>query len=220
MKNPLLVAIFLPLALAGCATNTYERGDAAAKSLQNAGAEVQLEGRQLSFTMSSLENLVNRPAVDLRPQFKQFTANLDRLELCARRNEKAAEQAAIRNAVYLVKWDREITNMNYEIVKSRSEARRAEVVDNITAVSRRYAEARNVMQPLLAYLNDIRHALDADLTVAGLNSVKPIVINAAENAHKVRIALGTLSGELAKSGARMSPVAYESPATPPTVSAR
>lgn len=195
--------------LIGCKTHTYDRGDAAARSLRNAAAEVQIESRHLNFTMTSLQDLVNKPAPDLRPQFQQFSRNLDNLRAAARRNEKAAEDAYKRNGAYLQSWDRQITNMSYEVVRTQSEARRNEVTERFNAVNRRYAEARTTMRPLLSYLNDIRAALSSDLTPGGLESAKPIVANAVENSKKVQLALSNLTNELADSGARMSSIAYE-----------
>jgi len=56
------------------------------------------------------------------------------------------------------------------------------------------------MIPLLAYLEDIRKTLNADLTVAGLETMKDISGNAITNAQKVQIALAQLSDQLADSG--------------------
>jgi len=181
----------------------------AARSLQNAATEVQIQSQQLSLTMSSLEDLVNKPGADLRPQFKLFSENLDRLEASARRNDKAAEAALKKNALYLASWDLQITNMNYEVVRSRSEARRTEVGERFKSVHNHYREARTAMQPLLTYLKDIRRALGSDLTRGGLQSVKPIVANARENAQRVQTSLTKLTSELADSGARLSSVPFQ-----------
>ena len=193
----------------GCRTSTYKRGEMAARSLQNAATEVQIQSQQLSLTMSSLEDLVNKPGADLRPQFKLFSENLDRLEASARRNDKAAEAALKKNALYLASWDLQITNMNYEVVRSRSEARRTEVGERFKSVHNHYREARTAMQPLLTYLKDIRRALGSDLTRGGLQSVKPIVANARENAQRVQTSLTKLTSELADSGARLSSVPFQ-----------
>jgi DNA repair exonuclease SbcCD ATPase subunit len=217
MKRLLLLSAVLSPLLIGCSTTTHDRGDSAAKSLQSAAAEVQVERHQLTLTMTSLESLVHKPAMDLRPQLKQFSANLDRLEAAARRNDKAAETALERNARYLESWDRQLTNMNYEVVRESSEKRRTEVAQNFNAVNRRYTEARTVMEPLLSYLNDIRRALDSDLTLNGLQAIKPVVANAQENAQKVHAALGRLGDELANAGARMSPVVMQTASNPTNV---
>jgi hypothetical protein len=211
-----LLALVTLAIFVGCRTQNYDRGDAAARSLQEAAMEVQVQSRYLTFTMSALGDLINKPAGDLRPQFQQFSKYLDRLEDSARRNEKAARAAYNRNAAYVASWDRQITNMNYEVVRSRSEARRTEVTDRFNAVNNRYAEARTVMQPLLTYLNDIRRALGSDLTLAGIQSIKPVVANAADNAQKVQVALGKLTNELADSGVRMSSIGVQPRLSPST----
>ncbi len=214
-----VLSLILSTPFVGCRTNIYDRGDAAARSLQNAATEVQVEGHYLTYTISALEDLINKPAPDLRPQFNQFRRNLDRLEESARRNEKAAQAALEKNALYLASWDLQITNMNYEVVRSRSETRRAEVAERFKAVNRRYMEVRTTIQPLLTYLVDIRRALNSDLTLAGLESVKPVVANAADNAKKVQLALTRLTDELADSGARMSSTGYQNPSSPTNVAA-
>lgn len=201
----------------GCRTSTYKRGEAAAQSLQNAATEVQIQSQQLSLTMSSLEDLVNKPGADLRPQFTQFSRNVDCLEASARRNDKAAEAALKKNALYLASWDLQITNMNYEVVRSRSEARRAEVGERFKSVHSHYREARTAMQPLLTYLKDIRRALGSDLTRGGLQSVKPIVANARDNAQKVQTSLSKLTSELTDSSASMSSATFQSPSGPTNV---
>ncbi len=68
------------------------------------------------------------------------------------------------------------------------------------------------MQPLIVYLQDIHKALGADLTPAGLESMKGIVRNADVNATKVQVALRALISELSDSGSRLSSLALQEPA--------
>jgi hypothetical protein len=203
----------LVLALAGCATSTYKQADSAAISQQNAAEEVQIEGHELNVTMACLQDLVNKPAPDLGPQFHQFSKAVDHLEAAADRNERAAQKVAEKHTAYFEGWNQQITNMNYEVVRSHSEARKTQVTTRFENVNRRYAEARTVMRPMLNYLNDIRRALAADLTREGLEAVKPVVANGVENAGKVQIALANLQNELTSSGVRMASYTTE-PITP------
>ena len=206
----------LSFALAGCSTTGYKRGDAAAKSFQYAAIQVQEESQALTATIRTLDTMTKQPAADLKPQFRQYNRALNRLEKCVARNESAAVRLAAKNYLYLQHWDNQLTNINYETVRASSEARKTDVTNQYQAVNQRYTEAREVMQPLLKYLNDIRRALDTDLTPAGLNALQPVVANAEENATKVQQALGRLTSELASSGARMSTVAFRSVAHPTT----
>ena len=70
------------------------------------------------------------------------------------------------------------------------------------------------MRPLIGYLDDVRKALSADLTMGGLAAVKPIVANAQENAGKVQTVLAKLTADLSTSGTQMSSIALQSAPAP------
>jgi hypothetical protein len=202
-------ALTLALVCAGgCRTASYERSDAVARSFQTASAEVQGETRALELTIAALNELVDKPSMDLKRQFERFSKSLDWLETTADRNNSAANQVARRDAAYLDNWNKEVTTMKYEVIRTRSEARKADVTAHFEAVNRRYAEARIAMQPLVDYLKDIRKALGTDLTPDGLEAAKPIISNAGENAAKVQAALSRLTNELAASSVRTAPMAF------------
>ena len=213
------------LCLAGCASTPYHKGDAAAVSLQDGASEVQGQSRALEVTMGSLDDLVNKPEPDLKPQFKRFSKALDNLTAYAKRNEHSQARVRDKSAAYLESWNQELATMNYEAVRSRSQERKAEVTTYFDSVNRRYHDAQDAMGPLLSYLYDVRRALAADLTPTGLESIKPIVSKARENADKVQLALGRLTPELASSSAKMSSVVYQNATQgtnrpPPTAQAR
>jgi hypothetical protein len=215
LKNSFSTLLFAGAALCaaclmtGCETNGFQKSDAAAQGYRDASWEVQAESRTLDSTVASLNSLVNQPAPDLKPQYEQFNQCLYQLESAAARNEHAATRIAARNAAYLETWNKELGAMSFEAIRARSEARKTTVTDHFEAVNRRYTEARSVTEPLIDYLNDIRRALSTDLTPAGLQSIKPVVANANDNARKVQEALGHLSTELAASSASMSSVTYQ-----------
>jgi len=201
--------------LTGCQTAGFKKADSAAASLQNAATEVQAENQTLDLSMATLRDLVNKPSGDLKVQYQRFSKSVDKLESAVARNERAATRVSEKHAAYLASWDKELGSMNYEAIRLRSEARKNEVSAHFETVNRRYNEARAAMQPLVDYLKDIRTALSTDLTPAGLESVKPILSNAEENAGKVQVALGRLTNELNNSSTRISSVAWQT-ATPGT----
>jgi hypothetical protein len=210
------------LCLAGCASTPYHKGDAAAVSLQNAASEVQGQSRALEVTMGSLDDLINKPEPDLKPQFKRFSKSLDNLSGYARRNERSQARVRTKSGDYFESWDKQLATMNYENVRNQSQERKTEVINTFNSVNKRYHESQEAMGPLLAYLYDVRKALDTDLTPSGIEAVKPIVSKARENADRVQLALGRLTTELASSGAHMSSVAYQkgTPATQQTAQAQ
>jgi Protein of unknown function (DUF2959) len=204
------------LCLAGCASAPYHKGDVAAVSLQNASSEVQGQSRALEMTMGSLDDLVNKPEPDLKPQFKRFSKSLDNLAGYARRNERSQARVRDKSAAYFEAWDKQVATMNYETIRTQSQERKTEVINSYNSVNRRYRESQDAMGPLLSYLYDVRKVLDTDLTPGGIEAVKPLVSKARENADRVQLALGRLTTELASSGAHMSSLAYENRALPAT----
>jgi len=197
------------LCLAGCASTPYHKGDAAAVSLQDGASEVQGQSRALEVTIGSLDDLVNKPEPELKPQFKRFSKALDNLAAYEKRNERSQAHVRNKSADYLEAWNQELASMNYEAVRSHSQERKAEVTTHFDSVNRRYHDAQDAMGPLLSYLYDVRRALAADLTPNGLESIKPVVAKARENADRVQLALGRLTTELASSSAHMSSVVYQ-----------
>jgi hypothetical protein len=138
-----------------------------------------------------------------------FSETVDQLEVASRRSDAAASRVDRSGAAYFQNWDKELAVMNFDAIRERSEARKAEVVNHFEQVKRRYAEAQSTMQPFIAYLKDIRKALGTDLTPAGLNAMKAATENANANGAKVQSALTNLAAELSSSGANMSSMAVQ-----------
>ena len=202
----ILILTATTLAWAGCATKGYVKSETAATSLHTAAGEVQAESRALNATLASLNDLVNKPPGDLRLPYEAYSTNLDQLIASAHRNDGVLRRVGQKNAAYFESWDKDLATMNYDAVRNRSQERKSEVTANFESVYRRYQEAQGTIHPLLDYFQDIRKALSTDLTVDGLEAMKPTVANVNENAAKVQSALARLAEELAASGAKMSPV--------------
>ena len=195
--------------LSGCSSTGYQKGDVAAISMQRAAGEVQAEGRAMDQTMATLRDLVDQPQGDLRIPYKRYSKSLDRLIASAERIENTGKKMKEKNAAYVAEWDRQLQTIDYGHIHELSETRRNEVTNHVDAVERRYEESQEAMVPLITYLMDIRRALSTDLTSAGLESMKPVVQNANDNAVKVQTALDALTAELTNSSAGLSSVAYQ-----------
>jgi len=192
------------LYLSGCASPSYKKADSASSSLQTAAMEINTENRAIDATMNSLDDLVNKPAADLRPQFARFNSSLNWLEDSSKRAEKAAVEANQKSQDYFQSWDKEVATIRYEAVRDQSVSRKTQVSDELNTVAQRYHQNQAVVEPLISYLRDIRTLLSVDLTAGGVASVRPLAENAQQNGRKVQSALAQLSDDLAESGSRMS----------------
>ncbi len=97
-----------------------------------------------------------------------------------------------------------MAGIHYEAVRDQSVSRKTQVSNELNTIYERYRQNQAVVEPLIAYLRDIRTALSIDLTAGGIAAVKPLADNAEQNARKVQTALAQLSDELTASGVRMS----------------
>lgn len=196
--------VFTLLWMSGCASASYKKANAASGSLRRAAIDINAENRMIDITMASLDDLINKPSGDLRPQFEKFNSALDGLIDASSRAEKSAARAKDKSSDYFKSWDKESASIDYEAVRDQSAARKAQVSNEFNTVNQRYHQNQAVVEPLISYLKDIRTALSTDLTAGGIQSVKLLAENARQNAQKVQAALAQLSDELAVSGARMS----------------
>jgi chromosome segregation ATPase len=205
-----LGVLLLALAGGGCATQAYEKGNAAARSLSAASADVQAESRAIDSTIAALKTLVSAPAADLKPQYQAYRQALKRLEAATVRTTKTGAALSQKNEAYLAEWEKELASINYEYIRERSQKRREEVRTSFETVQRRYSEAQGAVDPLISYLRDIRVALASDLTPGGLEAIRGIASNAEDNSKKVQITLSNLDSDLQTLSQRLS-----SQTTPP-----
>jgi hypothetical protein len=190
--------------LAGCSSPGYKKGDAAAVSMASAAGEVEAESRALEATRQMLNDLVDNPAPDLKLQYRRYSDALDRLVSCAHRTEATGKTMARKSAAYFAAWDKQLTTIQYEVIRDGSIARKEEARKLFDTVNGRYQNTQAVVWPMISYLEDIRQALSTDLTRAGVSSVKPVAAHANENATKVQTAFAALSAALADARTRFS----------------
>jgi hypothetical protein len=206
----LCTALFLYLT--GCASGNYRQADTAASSLQRAAVEISAENRAIDNSIAALDDLVNKPAADLKPQFEVFGASVDHLAVAADRAQKAADHAHDRCQDYFKEWEKDSAAIKFDAVREQSVSRKTQVSDEFNTVNQRYRENQAVVQPLISYLRDIRTALSTDLTAGGIGAARPLAENAQQNARKVQVALARLADDLSFSGTQMSSVMVDNSA--------
>ena len=193
------------MCLAGCAA-PYRPGTIAANSTQTAATEIQVECSHFNGAIESLDALVNHPAPDLRPQYDVYNQSVDRLYKSVERVENAVRRMQKKNAENLQNWDKQLATLNYGVTRDVGEARKKEVAAQLAAVQLRYVNTREVVLPVLAYFEDIRKILGADLTVRGLEAVRPVANNAMNSGRKVEFALADISNQLENSDHNFPPL--------------
>ena len=190
--------------LTGCSTTVYKQGDRTAGSAQVAAMDVQSESQALAGTMATLNDLVEKPSPDLKPQFQHFSTALDGLAAALKRADVARNHLVRSNATFVAAWEKQLTTITNSDVRSRSEARKTDVSNQFDAVNKGYAQAQDALRSLTGYLQDIRKALSTDLTPSGVEAVKRLVSDANTTASKVQSDLAQASTDLNAFSAQMS----------------
>ncbi len=202
-----LVAAVIALAgawLVGCSTTVYRQGDRTADAAWAAAMQVQTESQALAGAQATLNNLVDKPAADLKPQFLSFSSSVDVLVAAAKQTELSGSHLVRSNAAFIAAWDKQLTTITNAEVRSRSEARKTEVANQFDAAHKRYLQAQEALRPLMGYLQDVRKALSTDLTPGGLEAVKELVGNFNTTTSKLQADLAQAVADLKALSAAMS----------------
>jgi DUF2959 family protein len=201
------VSVILAIAWGtGCRTTGYQKSDATAESMRMLATAVHAERQELKTSAEALETLVHRPGADLRPQLKAFDIAVDRLNGAVELTDRRLKRVQEDSQDYLASWQRETDSMNYEAIRNHAEVRRAAVSNDVVTITRQYQDSREALMPLLAYLEDIRKTLNADLTMDGLASVEDIVAKTRVATDKVESNLADLTTRVVASGNRFASV--------------
>jgi chromosome segregation ATPase len=197
--------VALGFAGSGCSSG-YKAGSQTSESIMTAAQKLE-DGRvQIDKVTVSLDKLANASAgSDLRPLFKDYSANVDKLDSIAKDLKKRADEMRAKGQAYFKEWDKEIADIHNEDIKSRSTQRRAEVEQAFQRINDKSQTLKNEYQPLMSDLQDIRTALNNDLTPGGIATIKPIAERVRSEAISVKDAAGAVADEYKALGVRMSP---------------
>ena len=199
------------LLTAGCASSGYDKGEKTAQNIQAAANRIGALPAMIDKTLASLDDLVNKPQADLRPQFKQFSANLAEVESAGKEVGAARRSMGEKSKEFFAAWDAQLAQINNEDIKARSEARKKEVTEKMEAIKRSYTEAEVAFRPFVNELKDVQKYLSVDLTAGGLTAIKDTVAKANQQAVSLKTSATKLAEDFKALGVAMSSV---TPATP------
>lgn len=202
------LATFLLAALlgAGCASSGHEKGNQTAAHIQTAANHIAALPNEIDKTLMALGKLVNQPAADLRPQYKEFVYDLTVMEDSGKEIVDARMALGQQGKAYFAEWDAQLAQMQNEDIRARSQSRKNEVAQQLQAVKKSYAEAEVVYRPFISGLKDVQKYLSVDLTPGGLVAIKDTVTRAVADAGPLKTSLAKLADDFRALGVAMSSV--------------
>jgi hypothetical protein len=190
----------------GCASSGYDKGNKTADDIQAAANRIATLPPLIDKTLASLDELVNRPQADLRPQFKQFTTHLAEVESTGKAIGDARRSMGAKGKEFFAEWDAQLAQISNEDIKARSQARKDEVTQKMDAIKRSYTEAETAFRPFLTELQDVMKYLSVDLTSGGVAAIKPTVAKANTNSVALKTSTAKLAEDFKALGLAMSSV--------------
>ena len=203
MTSNLALAAMLA-ALAGCASDNYQKGGDAAAGLTESANRIEQSKGKIDATLASLNSLVAASQGDLVPQFKKYSSAVSDLESSAKNVDSKVEDMRGSGNEYFKAWDEQLATIKNEDIKSRSAARKTEVQERFTNIKRTYVEAGDAFKPFMANLKDIQTALATDLTPGGITAIKGAAEKATKDSVPLKAAIDKLATEFKELGVAMS----------------
>jgi hypothetical protein len=212
-SNFMLAALLA--AVAGCQTSNYETGNATAGVLKASAGRLETAKGRVDSTLAALNDLVNNPA-NLPAQYAKYSDAVAGLQSSAK--DVAAEIADMRakSTAYFQAWDQQAALIQNADIKTRSMARKKEVLDRFTKVKLSYTQVSDAYHPFMSDLQDIQTALGTDLTAGGIAAIK----TAAQKANQDAIPLKKAGDDMSEDLQDLSAAMYSSvpaPAVAPAV---
>jgi len=202
-----LFGIFL--GVGGCASPGYEKGAKTVAGLKASAERIEAARIKVDELLTSLNDLSNNPAPDLRPQYARFSDAVEEVDSMAKAVAKSAEDMDAKGQAYFEEWDKELATIKNEDIKSRNQARKDAVAANFENVKNSYQQVRATFQPYMQDLKDIQTALKIDLTRNGLEAVKPVIAKANQNFVPLKESVAKLSAQFKELGVALSPATEE-----------
>lgn len=200
-----MLIVVLAVGLTGCATSGYRTGEKSADTLGALAKRIEGAGMQMDIAVTELNNMVNNPQPDLRPQFNRFAAAVNKLNTLSNSISQANAQLEERGKLHFTNWDKELATIQNEAIRGTALARKLEVQSRFDAVRNTCLNLLTGFAPVQSDLRDLQSFLNADLNPSGLAAIKAAAGNVTERATPVRESIGKLVAELRDLGGALSP---------------
>lgn len=201
----LVVLVSVLAGLVGCTTSGYRTSERTAATLQTLAAKIEGAGTQMDIAVTELNNLVNSPQPDLRPQFNRFSTAVGKLSTLSNSVHKADDNLQNRGQLHFASWEKELATIQNEVIRSSGQARKLELQGRFDAVRNTCLSVLTSFAPVQADLGDVNRFLNADLTPGGLAAIRDSANRITQQATPVRQSVGNLVAELRALGVAMLP---------------
>ena len=216
--------IVLAAASSGCKTTTHQRAETAGRRIGETQAEAVHAKSLITESMAALDDLTMNPQPNIEPQYKKFSAAVDKLASGVERTRDSIGDMRAKREEYLASWQKDAESIQDPEMQKRALTRIEEAKAAFGKLNVLGEGAKTSLAPFLASVKDLQRYIGSDLTPAGVKSVADLAGKARQSEPALQKDLDDLIAELDRVKGVFSstaPTPAEAPpaAPPPTPAA-
>lgn len=212
MRKTFAGAVVMGLAfVVGCQTPGYKKAAKTNNSLADVKAELIADKSNLQAAVNHLNDLVYRPASDLRPQYVKFADSVKTLEKSTEASGDSARNMVDNREEYMSKWRADIAQMTDVDLRMRALDRIQSTEQNFVTLGNKLVDANRSIMPLVNDLKAISVYLGNDLTASGIKTITDRATNAKNQSIAVNQKIDDAVMEVDKVSDQIAPMPTTQP---------
>jgi uncharacterized protein YhaN len=192
--------------VAGCVSQSYDKGSATAMALQASADAVAQSSTKVNDVLAALNNLTFKSQGDLRDQYDALVSAAKKLDKANEALDSKVIHMRDAAAAYTESWTNQLTAIVSPELRQRSTDRMNEVTAKLKEVDASYEVVKTSFKPFTSDIRDIQTYLGTDLTAGGLDTIKDIVSKTKVDAVPLRDSIKQIQASFSNLSAALSPV--------------
>lgn len=193
-------------ALIGCASTDSARKEPTPRDDFREYRQIVVEAMsQVSGVLRALDEVSVQAHQDPRPAYEAFAKAVHRLEVDSIKVRARAQAMRARGAAYYEHWEAYLAGVKNEQVRELAKQHRAELKESFEQARSAAQQVREVFRPFLSDLQKLRGDLEADPTLARINSEKNLILAAKDKGRQVQQELDRVLAEMNSMVALLTP---------------
>jgi predicted nucleic acid-binding Zn-ribbon protein len=200
----MVIALLSVVTAAACAqTGRVVESERSVASISETGAQLSAAQEKLSQISVSIDDLSS--SRNMQAAFQAYSKDVSDVQADRQRIKAQREAMRASNRSYIAKWQKEIDTIQSEDVRSALEKRKEIVSDNFSEIRASLDQLSEAYQPFLINILEIRRALALDLNQSGIESLKPAMDKAKDQAQAVKEKITDVRQKIDEVTGSMSP---------------
>ncbi len=155
--------------------------------------------------MRALDEISAQANRDPRPAYEAFAKTVHRLEVDSIKVRARTQAMRARGDAYFEHWEKYLAGVDNEQVRQLAEQHRSELKQSFAQAQQAAQQVREVFRPLLSDLQKLRAVLEADPSLARIDSSKSLILAAKDKGRQVQQGLDRLLVEMNSMTALLRP---------------